>query len=138
MFTSCNDDDEEIAPVVTTSIPARLVRSALIQDPANSGQMIEARRLAYCSVVEDAVDLIIAAIVAGNQGNLSAHFAPVLAETGNTQATSIAVLEYNLTDFFSFNTGGANAVNTYTGLNMVAAHNPAQNPRMGAFSTNTN
>jgi hypothetical protein len=138
VFTSCNDDDEEVAPVATPSIYARLGGTSLVQDPDNAGQMIEAGRLAYRSVVEDAVDLIIADIVAGNQGNLSAHFAPVLAETGNTQATSIAVLEDNLTDFFSFNTGGTNAVNTYTGLNMVAAHNPAQNPRMGAFSTNTN
>ncbi len=44
------------------------------------------------------------------------------------------VLVDNLTDFFSFNTGGTNAVNTYSGLNMVAAHNPATNPRMGKKS----
>ena len=41
----------------------------------------------------------------------------------------------NLTDFFSFNTGGTNAVNTYSGLNMVDAHDPAKNGRMGTKSS---
>ncbi|MDN3710134.1 hypothetical protein QW060_24975 [Myroides ceti] len=40
-----------------------------------------------------------------------------------------------MTDFFSANTGGG-ATNTYSGLNMVEAHNPATNPRMGKKANN--
>jgi hypothetical protein len=139
VFTSCNDDDEE-TPVATPSIYARLGGTAMVSDPRNPGQMIESGRLAYRSVVDTTINLIVADIVAGNQGNLGAHFAPVAGEVFGTPSntTGVAILSDNLTDFFSFNTGGTNAVNTYTGLNMVAAHNPSQNPRMGAFSTNAN
>ncbi|MGK4566359.1 hypothetical protein [Flavobacterium sp. 3HN19-14] len=41
----------------------------------------------------------------------------------------------NLTDFFSYNTGGTNAVNTYSELDMASAHNPAVNTRMGVKAT---
>ena len=59
-----------------------------------------------------------------------------MAEVGAGNTTKLAILVDNLTDFFSFNTGGTNAVNTYSGLNMVAAHDPAKNPRMGTKSSN--
>jgi hypothetical protein len=99
--------------------------------------MIEQGRLSFRSVVDSTIVLIVSDIVAGNEGNLGAHFAPLAGEvfgpTMNT--TNVAVLSKDLTDFFSANTGGG-ATNTYFGLNMVAAHDPAQNPRMGVKSTN--
>ena len=97
--------------------------------------MIQAGRLSYRKVVNSAIGLIVADIQNGASGNLGAHFAPVLAESGSTQTTSIARLSDNLTDFFSFNTGGTNAVNTYFGKDMVAAHNPSTNSRMGLKSS---
>jgi len=100
--------------------------------------MIEQGRLSYRKVVNSTVGLIVADIQAGASGNLGAHFAPVLAEVGAGNTTNLAILVDNLTDFFSFNTGGTNPVNTYNGLNMVDAHNPATNPRMGVKSTNAN
>ncbi|HEX8576826.1 MAG TPA: hypothetical protein VF677_11085, partial [Flavobacterium sp.] len=100
LSTSCSKDDD---PAPTPSIYERLGGTTMVADPDNAGQMIEKGRLAYREVVETTVDLIVADIVAGANGNLSAHFAPLLSESGATQTTSFARLEDNLTDFFSFN-----------------------------------
>jgi hypothetical protein len=135
-FVSCNNDDDDPAPVAKASIYTRLGGTKMVADPDNSGQMIEQGRLSFRKVVNSTIGLIVADVQANASGNLAAHFAPVLSETGSTQATNIAKLSDNLTDFFSFNTGGTNAVNTYSGLNMVAAHDPAMNSRMGTKSNN--
>lgn len=135
-LVSCNNDDDTPAPPVKASIYERLGGTKMVADPDNSGQMIEQGRLSFRKVVNSTIGLIVADVQSNAAGNLQAHFAPVLAETGSTQATSIAKLSDNLTDFFSFNTGGTSAVNTYSGLNMVAAHDPAINKRMGTKSSN--
>jgi hypothetical protein len=136
-LTSCNNDDDAPAmPPEKASIYERLGGTKMVADPDNSGQMIEQGRLSYRKVVNSAIGLIVADVQSNAAGNLQAHFAPLLAETGDTQATNIAKLSDNLTDFFSFNTGGTSAVNTYSGMNMVAAHDPAQNARMGTKSSN--
>nr|WP_315151698.1 hypothetical protein [uncultured Flavobacterium sp.] len=135
-FTSCNNDDDAPAPPAKASIYDRLGGTKMVSDPDNSGQMIEQGRLSFRKVVNSTIGLIVADVQSNAAGNLQAHFAPVLAETGTTQSTNIAKLSDNLTDFFSFNTGGTNAVNTYSGLNMVAAHDPATNARMGTKSSN--
>lgn len=135
LFASCNDDED--MPYVPTPTPApqsiyaRLGGTTLVADPNNPGQMIEQGRLSYRSVVDSTITLIVADIVAAAPDNLGAHFAPIVGEVSGGNATNVAVLSDNLTDFFSFNTGGTSPVNTYNGLNMVAAHDPAQNPRMG-------
>ncbi len=133
-FTSCSNDDDP-APA-TASIYDRLGGTTMVADPDNPGQQVEKGRLSYRKVVNRTIGLIVADITAGANGNLQAHFAPLLAETGDTQATNIAELSDNLTDFFSYNTGGTNPVNEYSGLNMVDTHNPATNPRMGIKATN--
>ncbi|WP_395063310.1 hypothetical protein [Flavobacterium sp.] len=138
VFTSCSNDDEEMAVAATPSIYARLGGTTLVSDPDNAGQMIEQGRLSYRKVVNTTVGLIVADVQSNASGNLSAHFAPLLGEVGAGNTTNLAILVDNLTDFFSFNTGGTNAVNTYSGLSMVAAHNPATNPRMGVKSTTAN
>lgn len=137
--TSCSDDDTTIpTPMPTASLYTRLGGTTLVADPNNPGQTIEKGRLSYRSVVDSTIVLIVADIVAGSDGNLGAHFAPVVAEVVGGNTTNLAILSDNLTDFFSFNTGGTNAINTYNGLNMVAAHNPATNPRMGTKATDAN
>ena len=136
LISCSNNDDETPAPVAKASIYERLGGTKMVSDPDNSGQMIEQGRLSYRKVVNSTIGLIVADVQSNAAGNLSAHFAPLLAETGSTQATNIAELSDNLTDFFSFNTGGTNAVNTYSGLSMVAAHDPATNARMGTKSSN--
>ncbi|WP_309642743.1 hypothetical protein [Flavobacterium sp.] len=135
-FTSCSKDDDNTV-AAKPSIYERLGGTALVDDPDSTDPAvkIEAGRLSYRKVVNTTIQLIVADITAGAPGNLNAHFAPLLAETGTTQSTNIAELSDNLTDFFSFNTGGTNAVNTYSGLSMAAAHNPATNNRMGVKAT---
>ena len=132
--TSCSKSEDAVVTPETPSIYARLGGTTMVADPNNPGMMIEQGRLSYRKVVTSTINLIVADIQAGAPGNLQPHFAPVLAETGSTQATSIARLNKNLTDFFSYNTGGNTPGNLYVGLNMTAAHNPANNPRMGAKS----
>ncbi|MBA0882211.1 globin family protein [Flavobacterium undicola] len=134
-FTSCSNDDDDPAPV-KASIYSRLGGTTMVADPDNSGQMIEKGRLSFRKVVNSTVGLIVADVQSNASGNLGAHFAPVLAEVGAGNTTKLAILVDNLTDFFSYNTGGTNAVNTYSGLSMVAAHNPATNARMGTKSSN--
>jgi hypothetical protein len=137
-FTSCSDDDDN-TPAAKPSIYARLGGTTMVQDPdAAPGVMIEAGRLSFRKVVNSTIQLIVADVQSGASGNLGAHFAPILAETGATQTTNLAELSDNLTDFFSTNTGGTSAVNNYSGLNMVAAHDPATNPRMGVKASNAN
>lgn len=137
-FTSCSKSSTDDTPVPTPSIYARLGGTTLVADPDNAGQMIEAGRLSYRKVINTTIGLIVADVQTNAPGNLSAHFAPLLAETGTTQQNNIAELSDNLTDFFSFNTGGTNAINTYSGLSMAAAHNPAVNSRMGVKANTAN
>ena len=127
--TSCSDDDDN-TPMEPASLYAKLGGTTMVADPNNPGQMIEQGRLSYRSVVDSTITLIVSDIVVGAEGNLGQHFAPVISEALSGNTTNVAILSDNLTDFFSANTGGG-ATNTYTGLNMVAAHDPAQNPRMG-------
>jgi len=133
-LTSCSKDDS------TPSIYERLGGTTLVDDPDSSDPAvtIEAGRLAYRKVVNTTIGLIVADVQSNASGNLSAHFAPLLAEVQANNTTNLAELVDNLTDFFSYNTGGTNAVNTYSGLDMVAAHNPAVNTRMGVKATDAN
>ena len=130
-FTSCSNDNDVTTPMVKATIYERLGGAKMVADPDAPGQMIEAGRLSYRKVVNSTIGLIVADVKSNAAGNLGAHFAPLLTEVGAGNTTKLAVLVDNLTDFFSFNTGGTNPVNKYSGLNMVTTHDPAQNPRMG-------
>ena len=135
-LTSCSKD----SAAAPASIYQRLGGTTMVADPDNPGQMIESGRLSYRKVVKTTIGLIVADITSNPpaNGNLGAHFAPLLAEVQAGNTTNLAELTTNLTNFFSFNTGGTNAVNTYTGLSMAAAHNPALNSRMGVKANAAN
>uniref|UniRef100_UPI00404B2A7E hypothetical protein n=1 Tax=Flavobacterium sp. TaxID=239 RepID=UPI00404B2A7E len=133
-ITSCSNDDDGTPTPQELSLYEKLGGTTMVSDPNNPGQMIEQGRLNFRSVVDSTVTLIVTDVVADAPGNLGAHFAPVLAEVGAGNTTNLALLSKNLTDFFSANTGGG-ATNTYSGMNMVDAHNPATNPRMGTTSS---
>lgn len=136
LFVSCSSDDDN-STTAELSLYEKLGGFTKVADPNNPSAMIEQGRLSYRSVVDSTITLIVADIVSGANGNLGAHFAPVVGEVLSGNSTNVAVLSKNLTDFFSANTGGG-STNTYSGLNMVDAHNPATNPRMGVKSTNAN
>ena len=131
--TSCDDDDNDNS--TPPSLYTRLGGTTMVADPKNPGQMIEQGRLSYRSVVDSTIVLIVGDIVTSAPGNLGQHFGPIVGEVSVGNTTNVAVLSKNLTDFFSANTGGG-ATNTYSGLDMVSAHDPAINPRMGVKSTN--
>lgn len=133
-LTSCSKDSSA-APA---SIYQRLGGTTMVADPDNPGQMIEKGRLSYRKVVNSTIGLIVADISSNAPGNLGAHFASLVTEVQAGNTTNLAELSDNLTDFFSFNTGGTNAVNTYSGLSMAAAHNPALNSRMGVKANAAN
>jgi hypothetical protein len=135
-FTSCADDEQNTPPVELT-LYQKLGGNKMVTDPNDASKMIEQGRLSFRSVVDSTVVLIVADIVADSPNNLGDYFAPLAAEVFGPEmnTTGVAVLSKNLTDFFSANTGGG-ATNTYSGLNMVEAHNPATNPRMGEKADN--
>ena len=135
LTASCSNDSTTAVPT-KPSLYARLGGTKMVQDPNNKSQMIEQGRLSYRSVVDTTITLIVKDIVVGNSGNFAPHFAPLLAEVGAGNTTKVAKLSKNLTDFFSANTGGE-ATNTYYGLDMVTAHDPAKNPRMGIKASST-
>lgn len=136
VFTSCDNKDDNNTTPQKASLYQRLGGTEKVQDPdAAQGVMIEKGRLSYRLVVNEAIKLIVADISNGAQGNFGEHFAPLVAEVQAGNTTNVAVLSKNLTDFFSANTGGG-STNTYSGLSMVAAHNPAVNKRMGKKSSN--
>lgn len=116
------------------SLYEKLGGTMKVSDPNNPDALIEQGRLSFRSVVDTTIQEIVSDIVAENEGNLAAHFAPILAEVGAGNTTNLAVLSKNLTDFFSVRSCGG-ATNTYNGLNMRAAHDPEINPRMGVKST---
>ena len=132
--TSCSDDDDNDNST-PPSLYTRLGGTTMVADPKNPGQMIEQGRLSYRSVVDSTIVLIVGDIVTSAPGNLGQHFGPIVGEVSVGNTTNVAVLSKNLTDFFSANTCGG-ATNTYSGLDMVSAHDPAINPRMGVKSTN--
>lgn len=133
-LVSCSDDDEATPAELT--LYQKLGGTSMVADPNNSGQLIEQGRLSFRSVVDSTITLIVTDIVLESNGNLGAHFAPILAEVASGNTTNVAVLSKNLTDFFSANTGGG-ATNTYSGLNMMVTHDPALNPRIGKKVNNT-
>ena len=78
-FTSCSKDDDPAMPEEKASIYNRLGGTTMVADPDNSGQMIEQGRLSFRKVVNSTIGLIVADVQSSAAGNLSAHFAPVLA-----------------------------------------------------------
>lgn len=96
--------------------------TAMVSDPANSGQMIEKGRLGIRSVVDSAIF-----VIAGDD-SISPYFMTLLAEVTANNFSGFNELSKNLTDFFCVGTGAKDF--SYTGLTMTAAHNPATNPRI--------
>lgn len=124
MLFTCNEEEENDMTELT--IYQRLGGTEMVVDPANSGQMIETGYLNLRSVVDSAIFVIAADPV------LQPYFQTLLTEVGNGNLTGFTALSMGLTNFFAEATGSENF--TYNGLDMVAAHDPAQNPRMNGKS----
>lgn len=122
---SCKKDD----PVtVTPTLYDSLGGTTKVQDPANPSMMIEKGRLGIRSVVDSTIF-----VIAGDN-RINDHFSVLLAEVTGGDLSGFMALSKSLTDFVAVGTGAKNF--TYAGLDMVAAHDPARNPRMNMKSTN--
>ena len=96
--------------------------TTMVNDPANSGKMIEKGRLGLRTVVDSAIF-----IIAGD-AEINGYFKVLLSEVGSGNLSGFQALSKNLTDFLCVATGAKNF--TYSGKNMHDAHNPATNSRM--------
>ena len=101
--------------------------TTMVADPSTPGAKIEKGRLGIRSVVDSTI-FVIAADTAINE-----HFTVLLSEVTAGNMSGFSALSKNLTDFFCVATGAKDF--TYTGKNMVDAHDPAKNPRMNGKAT---
>ncbi|HEV2479560.1 MAG TPA: group 1 truncated hemoglobin [Puia sp.] len=113
--------DHSSAPVQATLYDS-LGGTAMVQDPANPGTMIEKGRLGIRSVVDSTI-FVIAADTA-----INGFFSVLLKEVTSGNTSGLMALSKNLTDFFCVGTGAKDF--SYTGKNMHDAHNPSTNPRI--------
>lgn len=121
IFESCKKSN---SPAVTRStLYDSLGGTAMVSDPQNSGAKIEAGRLLIRNIIDSTIF-----VIAGDTA-INGHFTTLLSEVTSGNLTGFNALSKNLTDFVSVNTGAKDY--TYGGKTMVAAHDPAQNPRMG-------
>lgn len=126
MLGACKEDDDDM--MMEDTLYDKLGGTEMVDDPANPGTMIEQGRLGLRSVVDSTIFVIAA------DPELSPFFTSLLTEIGNGNTSNLALLSQNLTDFFCVASGAENF--SYNGLDMVAAHDPAQNPRMEMKANN--
>lgn len=120
VIPSC-DKNNDSTPVTLTLYDS-LGGTAMVQDPTNPSMMIESGRLGIRSVVDSAIFVIAA------DDKINNYFTVLLAEVTAGDLSGFQELSKNLTDFFCVATGAKNF--TYSGLNMVDAHDPATNSRI--------
>lgn len=127
---ACNKDDDDDNPTTTLTLYDSLGGTQMVQDPSDATKMIEKGRLGIRSVVDSTIFVIAA------DPQLNSFFPVLLSEVTSGNMSGFMALEKNLTDFFSMATGAKNF--TYTGKNMIDAHDPSKNPRMSAKASNAN
>jgi hypothetical protein len=124
--SSCKkNSDVQASPTLYDSLGGTI----MIQDPkATQGIMIEKGRLLVRSIIDSTIF-----VIAGDTA-INGAFTTLLAEVGRGNLTGFMILSKNLTDFVATAAGAKNY--TYTGKNMVAAHDPSQNTRMNGKADN--
>ncbi len=119
-MTSCSKSSSS----TTKSLYDSLGGTTMVTDPAAPTTKIEQGRLNLRSVVDSTI-----LVIAGDTALNTKFFSVLLGELGASNTTGYTALQKNLTDFFCYATGAKNF--TYSGKSMSAAHDPAQNSRMG-------
>jgi len=132
LVSACKKDEEDPPapappPAPTPALYVRLGGDTLVADPANPGMQVKKGYLAIRSVVDSSIFVIAA------DPQMQPYFALLLSEVGSGNLTNLAVLSKNLSDFFAVGAGATSIM--YNGIGMVAAHDPAQNPRMTGLVT---
>lgn len=126
ILSSCSKNEEAMT-VVKATLYDSLGGTTMVTDPANNSTKIEQGRLGIRSVVDSTIFVIAA------DPKLNGFFKVLLAEVTAGNTSGFAALSKDLTDFFCVATGAKNF--TYSGLDMVAAHDPAKNSRMNGKSS---
>ena len=126
IFQSCKKDDTPVTAQPT--LYDSLGGSTMVADPANSGTQIEKGRLLIRNIIDSTIF-----VIAGDTA-INGHFTVLLSEVGNGNLSGFQELSKNLTDFVAVGTGAKDY--TYTGLDMVDAHDPATNSRMNGKADN--
>ncbi|MEO8821385.1 MAG: group 1 truncated hemoglobin [Ginsengibacter sp.] len=121
IFQSCKTKDKPNPPAQPTLYDS-LGGTAMVADPTTSGAKIEAGRLLIRNILDSTIF-----VVAGDTA-INGHFVTLLTEVKAGNLSGFQAFSKNLTDFVSVATGAKDY--TYTGLDMVTAHDPAKNPRM--------
>lgn len=140
-FVSCDkDDDMEPDPTPTPLATSALYDTLgwfihgatmqvegqgtkMIADPEDNTKMIQAGRLAIRTVIEEAENVLAA------DPEMAPYFPTLLAEVGAGNTTGFYELRETFTDLIQQVVSGQEV---YTGLDMVATHNHATNPRFGS------
>lgn len=123
--SSCKKDKDE---TTTPTLYDRVGGTEMVKDPVGGAQ-IQKGRLTLRAVVDSAIYVIAA------DPKLTEYFGVLLGEVTAGNTSGFSDLSKELTDFFVVATS-ENKVGTYTGLNMVDAHDPAKNSRMGKKADN--
>lgn len=110
------------SPPASMTLYDSLGGSAMVSDPANSGQMVEKGYLGIRTIVDSAIFIIAA------DTQINGYFKVLLAEVTSGNLSGYQKLSTNLSTFVAVATGAKDY--SYTGLSMTAAHDPAQNPRI--------
>lgn len=118
--------NSSVTPVKATLYDS-LGGSVMVSDPAKPGTTIEKGRLGIRSVIDSTIF-----VIAGDS-RINGHFTVLLSEVTKGNLSGFTELSGNLTTFVAVATGAKNF--TYTGDNMVDAHDPAKNPRMNGKAT---
>src|SRR5579871_3033278 len=124
---ACKKSDSS-TPAAKPTLYDSLGGTAMVSDPANAGAKIEAGRLLIRNIIDSTIF-----VIAGDTA-INGHFTVLLSEVGSGNLTGFEALSKNLTDFVAVGTGAKDY--TYGGKSMVAAHDPAQNPRMNGKADN--
>lgn len=126
MYSSCSKDEttKTVTPTPSLSLYERVGGTTMVNDPANSGKMIEAGRLTLRAVVDSSIF-----VIAADQ-QMAKYFPVLFAELGMSNTSGLTALSKNFTDFMCTATGSKNTSYAYTGKSMKAAHDPAQHNRI--------
>jgi hypothetical protein len=124
---SCSKSSPAATP--TPTLYDSLGGTTLVADPAGpSGTQIEKGRLLIRNILDSTVFVIAA------DTSINKYFMVLLSEVGMGNLSGYQALSKNLTDFVCVGTGAKDY--SYTGKTMVAAHNPATNPRISMLVDN--
>jgi len=126
LIESCSSKNNNVTPVKHTLYDS-LGGTAMINDPAHPGTMIEKGRFGIRSVIDSTIF-----VIAGDT-RINGHFTVLLSEVTSGNLSGFTELSDNLTTFVAVGTGAKSY--KYTGLSMVDAHDPAKNPRMNGKAT---